>query len=346
MAEKLAVPIVSKISGLAQYVARQSRGLLPFNGGKEYLAEPTLLQQNPIFSELTVEEQMLLLDRMEYVTVESGTTLFEAGESAQTLCLIHKGWVKLSLPEMNGSETMLGEGELLEPSAFFLREVYSAAAVANTSLQYYILNDLTLTNIVTEFPEIGLKIGLAFGRGIAQYRSFLSSILNRFELLDGLNPFQKYVLARFLTPQRYMERETIFCKDDPPTGFFFVESGSVWLLNDDLTEPLQLTAGDIFGHEATTYRHPHLYTAQAAEDTVVWLLSPADYEKLEHIYPSVKSTFSSNLINRLGEDFELAAEVLAAECEALSIVCGGSHPLVENLKRVRRTILWAQGYRL
>ena len=98
-----------------------------------------------------------------------------------------------------------------------------------------------------------------------------------------------------------------------------MESGSVWLLNDDLTEPLYLTAGDIFGHEATTYRHPHFYTAQAGDDTVVWLLSPADYEKLEHVYPSVKFTFTSNLVNRLGEDFEQAAEVLSAECEALQI---------------------------
>jgi CRP-like cAMP-binding protein len=154
------------------------------------------------------------------------------------------------------------------------------------------------------------------------------------------------VLARFLTPQRYVERETIFCKDDPPTGFFFVESGSVWLLNDDLTEPLYLTAGDIFGHEATTYRHPHLYTAQAAEESVVWLLSPADYEKLEHVYPSVKFTFTGNLVNRLGEDFELAVEVLAAECDALQIVAGSNHPLVKNLERAQRTLLWAKHCRL
>lgn len=348
MAEKLAVPIVNKISGLAQYVARQSRGLLPFTGGYEVLTEPTstLLQQIPIFSELTLEEQTVLLSRMEQVTVKAGTPLFNAGDRAETLYVIQKGWVRLSATMLTGSETMVGAGELLEQSAFFLREVYSTTAVAATSLQFYCLSDLILTNIVTEFPELGLKLGLAFGRGIAQFRNYLSSVLNRFKLLDGLNPFQKYVLARFLTPQRYLERETIYCKDDPPTGFFFVESGAVWLLNDDLTEPLYLTAGDIFGHEATTYGHPHLYTAQAAADTVIWLLSPADYEKLEHIYPSVKFTFTSNLVNCLGEDFELAAEVLAAEGEALQIACGSNHPLVKNIERVRRTLLWARYHRI
>lgn len=346
MAEKVAVPIVNRISGLAQFVARQSRGLLPFNGSKRFLAEPTLLQQIPIFSELNAEEQMLLLGRMESVSLAAGTPLFVADDRAETLYLVQQGWVRLSNPALTGAEAMVGAGELLEPAPYFLREVYTTTAVAATSLQLYTLSDLTLTNIVTEYPEIGLKIGLAFGRGIAQFRSYLSSVLNRFELLNGLNPFQKYVLARFLTPQQYVERETIYCKDDPPTGFFFVESGSVWLLNDDLTEPLYLTAGNIFGHEATTYGHPHLYTAQAAQDTVVWLLSPADYEKLEHIYPSVKFTFTGNLVNSLAEDFELAVEVLSAEREALQIVCGNYHPLVKNLERVQRTLLWARHHRL
>ncbi len=346
MADKSKLPIVDRITGLAQYVARQSRGLLPGNDSSGFSNESPLLQQIPVFAELSAEEQMVLLSRMDFGTLNPGERLFEADERAETLYIIQKGWAKLLTTDTAESELVLGPGEVLEQSAFFLREIYSFTATATTSLEYSSLSDMALTNIVTEFPEIGLKIGLAFGRGIAQYRNYLGSVLNRFELLAELNPFQKYVLSRFLTPQRYVEHETIFCRDDPPTGFFFIETGSVGLFNDELTEPLRLTAGDAFGLEATAYGHLHLYTAQATTDTVVWLLSPADYEKLEHIYPSVKSTFTSTLVNRLSEDFDLAADILAAECDALEIACGPEHPLLKNLEKVRRTILWAKQHRI
>jgi CRP-like cAMP-binding protein len=105
---------------------------------------------------------------------------------------------------------------------------------------------------------------------------------------------------------------------------------------------MTLAVGQVFGERSVVYARPHFYTAEAAEDTIVWLLSPADFANLGARYPSLAGTIEHNVITAVADDLAVATSVISAEVDALRDIAGADHPLLENMETVRRSLNWVR----
>lgn len=267
-----------------------------------------LIKNTPIFGDLTEGEQRAIAERMR---LESYTDedIFTKGKPSNALYLVKEGWVKLF---DNGSVVAsLGSGSLLGEIDFFLGRPYHLTAKASGKASVWVLDQSGLAELLNHDPELGLRLGLSFGRGIVQFQPHLAQQLTGVRFLRELSARELTLVAQHLSPRRVAANETIYRSGDQPTGLYLLERGAVRLLGDHDDDYTELTSGDAFGEMAAISGKPHHDTAQAATDSIVWQLSPADLAALTGTSPSIKSNLSRNLRARLsGSDQSYAVAVL------------------------------------
>lgn len=299
-----------------------------------------LIKNTPLFAELTAEEQWALGQHMRLTTFTPHQALFMKDEPSTAFYLVQEGWVKLSA-EGDTVIAALGPGSLVGETDFFLARPRTATACTVGKVKVWVLDYDTLAQLVTERPQLGLNLGLAFGAGMAQFQNYLADKLATVPLLQDLSVNERRSITRYLSPQRYAPRETIYRYGDPPAGIFFIEQGRV-LLHDQADVPIERIPGQTFGERAVISRQPHADTAQAASEVTVWQLSPADLAGLTAAYPSIKITLRRNLQASLADSLKLASQIIENEISALGLVSGQESSLVQKLHQVRYTLGWLQ----
>ncbi|MBN1219542.1 MAG: cyclic nucleotide-binding domain-containing protein [Anaerolineae bacterium] len=219
------------------------------------------------------------------------------------------------------SPPTFGPGSLLGEIDFFLGRPHSYTARTSSEVTAWALDNQALPHILAERPEIGLSLGLAFGTGIAQFQTYLADALEVVPLLQDLSSDERKVIARLLSPQRYLPRETIYRSGDSPSGIFFIEQGQAWLLSD-MDNHTRLSPGQTFGEQAVILGRRHTDTAQAATDLIVWQLSPADFAALAQTHPAIKDALHQNLRASLTETLAIASVMVNPNMRALEVACG------------------------
>jgi CRP-like cAMP-binding protein len=257
------------------------------------------IKNTPLFAELSDDEQHALGRRMRLETYQPNATIFVKDGESNALYLIKEGWVKLSTSDKGLVVANLGPGSLAGEADFLLGHPNSMTARASGHVTVWVLDNSALTNLISERPEIGLHLGLAFGAGIAQYQKRLAQQLAHIPLLENLSERERSLIARHLAPQRYFANEAIYRSGDLPTGIFFVEKGAVRLLGESDDDYTELSQGEAFGEMAVLANKPHSNTAQAATEVILWQLSPTDFASLTQTNPAIKTSLSRNLRSSL-----------------------------------------------
>src|SRR5688572_4844800 len=170
-------------------------------------------------------------------------TLFVKGGESEALYLVKEGWVKLSDGDQSPVVATLGPGSLLGETDFFLGHPYALTARSSGKVTVWSLDQAAMTGLIAEHPEIGLYLGLSFGKGIAQFQQQLIDRLAKIPLLQDLSARERGLIAQYLAPKRYYPGEAIYRSGDRPTGLFLIERGAVRLLGDDDEEYSELTYG-------------------------------------------------------------------------------------------------------
>jgi len=257
------------------------------------------IKNTPLFGGLTDDEQRAVGKRMRQEQYASGETLFIKNTESDTLYLISEGWVKLSSDDQSPVVANLGPGSLLGETDFFSGRPYAMTARTAGEVTVWSLHQTDMANLLEERPELGIYLGLAFGRGIVQYQNYLAERLAGIPLLQDLSARERRLVAQYLSPRRYATGTAIYRSGDAAAGLFFLESGRIHLLGDTDEDYTELKAGEAFGEMAVISNMPHPNTAQAASDVIVWQLSPADFAALTRTNPSIKTNLSRNLRARL-----------------------------------------------
>jgi CRP-like cAMP-binding protein len=267
------------------------------------------IRNAPIFAEFTDAERRAVGKRMRLETYQAGELIFPQGAESDALYLIKEGWVKLTDDGGRTAIATLGPGSLLGETDFLMGSERGMTARASSPLSVWVLDENAVLDLIEEYSEVGMKLGLAIGTGIAQYQRYLMGHLGHISFMQNLGEEERQAVAKRLVPQRYASSEAIFRSGDAVSGLYFIETGSVRLIGeDDYTE---LAAGDTFGEMAVLSGKPHPNTAQAASESIVWQLSPSDFARLAETYPSVRAILSRNLRSRLSAaDMVQAVSVL------------------------------------
>jgi CRP-like cAMP-binding protein len=257
------------------------------------------IKNAPLFAEFTDSERRAVGRRMRLETYQAGELIFAQGTESDAFYLIEEGWVKLTEDGGRTPIATLGPGSLLGETDFFVGRGRSMAARANSPLSLWVLDENAVLNLIEEHNQVGMKLGLALGIGIAQYQRHLMQHLGHIPFMQGLDEEERRAVAKRLAPQRYATREAIFRSGDAASGLYLIETGSVRLIGDGDDDYTELGPGSTFGEMAVLSNKPHPNTAQAATEVIAWQLSPSDFARLAEAYPRIRALLSRNLRSRL-----------------------------------------------
>nr|MBI3611614.1 SLC26A/SulP transporter family protein [Nitrospirota bacterium] len=103
-------------------------------------------------------------------TVAAGRTIFNQGDEGDELFLVRKGSVRIILPLEGGKSHHLatfGRGDFFGDMAFLDRGRRSAAAVATTATDLYVLSRRRFDAVATDHPMVGRKTFARLARALA-----------------------------------------------------------------------------------------------------------------------------------------------------------------------------------
>lgn len=334
----------ARIPEWSRVLTSKSNKILPFSRNDTPESDEKLLAQTPLFSEFSPDEITLLLSQMKLKSFDPDEVIFSEGDHCFALYTVKEGWISITSNGTNTPQTTVTRGEVLDQAAFFLRTPHSHTARAQGKIELWMVSDTRLSRMVTEEPAIGLKLGLTLGRGIAQFQEYLAQRLVYIKLFDNLSESQRNALTQKLTPQRYLPGEILFRSQDPPTGIFLIQRGKIALQDQSGRMQAELSPGSTLGERAVVYNQSHLYTAEAATEATVWLLSPADFFELSETQPDLGSTIQQNVTAAVAEDLAAAARIVGAKIDSLRVVGGSHHPMLKQLENVQHTLSWCRSY--
>ena len=328
----------------SRVLTNKSNKTLPFKRNDTPESNEQLLAQASLFSELTPDEITMLLSQMKTRSFDPEGVIFREGDRCNALYTVKEGWVSITRPGLASSHMTVTRGEVLDPSAFFLRTPHSYTARAQGKVEAWRISDAKLTTLVTEEPAIGLSLGLTLGRGIAQFEAYLGQRLTHIKLFDNLTQPARKVLTQKLTPQRYLPGEILFRSQDPPTGIFLIQRGKIILRDQSGDVQVELSPGNTLGARAVVYNQLHLHTAEAVTEATVWLLSPVDFYEFSETQPALMSTIQQNVTAAIVEDLAAASQIISSKLDSLRVVGGSHHPMLKQLESVQQTLDWCRNY--
>ncbi len=128
------------------------------------------------------------------------------------------------------------------------------------------------------------------------------SVLTAVELFRGVSDAETQRAARLFAERRYPPGATIFAKGDPGDSVFFVKEGLVRLVSvsEKGAETILhlFKPGDVFG-ELILSEERRAFSAVAATDVLVGVVSRRNFEELLSSLPSVARNFIRLLSRRL-----------------------------------------------
>jgi CRP-like cAMP-binding protein len=250
----------------------------------------------PFFSALSKEEQERISERMHLERRGSGEALFNKGDESTALYLIKSGWVRLLA---NGGPGLAnqGPGSLVGESDLFLGQPRSFGAVATADVELWALSRDDLVDLISNDPQMGLKLSTAFGTRLALLDQYLvEQRLETLPLLSGLEDEALTAIARRLVPVETQKDEYIVQGGQGPEALFIVESGQVHLLSsEDGGDFAEIGTGESFGELAVLTGKPHGRSAQAATDAVLWALPAADFDEVTEEHPGIRLALSETI---------------------------------------------------
>jgi CRP-like cAMP-binding protein len=268
-----------------------------------------LLGDLPLFSDLSPEEQKVIADRLQLQHYPEGSTIFTRGSVSSALYIIKSGSVQCTLDGTQVVLATLGPGSLLGEADCFTGTPRSVGARANMESELLVLQAHDLDNLIAARPQIGLKLGVAFGSNIIQLKRYLlERRLSGVPFFSALSEEELLAIADRLRPRRYAPGDVAFRLGDPPVGLYILESGLVRLIaSGDGGDFSELEEGAAFGEMAVLSGRPYTATARAAEESILWELSTHDFGELVAVYPSIRQALSRVLRERLSATDRLIA---------------------------------------
>ena len=180
----------------------------------------------PLFAGLTDAEREKLGECFTQGQTDNGSTLFRAGDPAGGLFMLEQGFVRMTT---EGGQTLatLGPGSILGDAALFRSAPEDVTAQAVSLVDYWMLSDRALRDLIVQNPAIGIKLSQSFGAQIVQMEEYLVFRLSKTPELQALPQNTLQAVASQLRPRVISAGQPLFRAGEAPTGFYVLESGAL-----------------------------------------------------------------------------------------------------------------------
>lgn len=138
------------------------------------------------------------------------------------------------------------------------------------------------------------------------------------KLLEGLSLTERYELLQLCHRRKYKEGEYIFFQNDPGTGMYFIEEGSVELTvknsttseTEDDTYSISIHAPREFGTMSIGYEIRRMASAKCLTDCVLLGFFKPDFETLKKRNPETAVKFLEAVSIRVMKQLEISMKKL------------------------------------
>lgn len=140
-----------------------------------------LLQNIPLFNELTREELEHLSRITSHHTYEKHTFVFVEGESREAVFFIQGGTIKTYKVDKDGNEqvmSLLQKGDMFPHIGFFDDSPYPATAEVIQKADLLVMRIDDFDQLLMEKPQIAIKVMKMMGRKILQLQERLQELIS------------------------------------------------------------------------------------------------------------------------------------------------------------------------
>ncbi len=136
------------------------------------------------------------------------------------------------------------------------------------------------------------------------------SIVFNSKLLSNLSPLERYELLQLCHRRKYKEGEFIYYQNDPGTGMYFIEEGSVKLSvtaskdSEDRKFEIDIQAPSEFGTMSIGYEIQRLSSAQCLTDCTLLGFFKPDFETLKKRHPETAVKFLESVSTQVMKQLE------------------------------------------
>jgi CRP-like cAMP-binding protein/uncharacterized protein YraI len=252
----------------------------------------SLIEAVPLFSRLSKKERDEIVRRLRRQEHDQGDVIFTTRLPGDEMHLIESGSVELSTDEgaIIGS---VGSGGLLGDMDLLLGRPRSVEAQARSDVVLWTLRDSDLNELLEKHPSLGVRLSLAFGAPIAQFKpSLVEQRLKPLSLLANLGPEELTAVVNVLGIKEFPQGEFLFRSGTPVEMMFILESGRVSLIPTEAEVKEageELQKGATLGQMEVIMGSPYSATAQARTDVIVWTLSRKVLQDLATQHPTINS---------------------------------------------------------
>lgn len=233
----------------------------------------------------------------------AGERLFQAGDPGDSMFFVDSGQIRLEGTE--GAERALLPGDQYGENCLLTGKSRMETAIADVDSNIWILYSSDFDELLARFPVLGSALSKAVGGYLVSTNSiFLDNQLRHIPLFAELDPVELSEVANALHQLQANRGDVIFAEGQRGDAIYFIESGEVQL-GTRVGDSYQMTfermiAGDFFGELALLADSPRTSTARAVvNDTQLWALYKADFDRIAVQYPQVAQTLSRVLSDRL-----------------------------------------------
>ena len=152
----------------------------------DYSEAVKVLRDIPLFAKIDPAKLKLVAFASEYMRFEAGESLFQEGDPADSIFLIHEGEAAV-IGHAKGEEVevaSLGKNALFGEMALFLRSPRTAEVRAKGPLGVLRIDGSMFLRLITEAPETALDVMRILSEKLARATSSFQDAATRLRVLD------------------------------------------------------------------------------------------------------------------------------------------------------------------
>ncbi len=157
-----------------------------------------------------------------------------------------------------------------------------------------------------------------FGKKTLEKYKLQGNILMKARFLKNLTPLQRYEFLQLCHRRKYNEGEYIYYQNDPGTGMYFIESGRVQLIIQNVLGEVNqtdasfdLSQPESFGALSIGYDRRRMSTAKCLTDCILLGFFKPDFETLKRRHPEIAVKFLETTAMLSMKQLELTTRKLA-----------------------------------
>jgi CRP-like cAMP-binding protein len=249
----------------------------------------TKLPPIPLFSDLSKNAFIELMERMDIRNMTTGDVIVREGEVGNSFFIIASGQVHVE-KTVNGTAihlATLNDGTFFGEIALLSDAPRTASVVADTDGELFEISRSVLDKVIAEYPSVH-QVMMRFYK-----QRLLSNLLNTSPIFSRFDKTQRKALIEMFRSREVAPGEAVLTEGQKGDGLYVVLSGRCSVVKGGRPIPgVQLKEGDVFGEMSLLTREPVSATIQANGRVIVLRLPRKQFNEVIMTHPQVLEMIS------------------------------------------------------